>query len=106
MNRGTASRGRKGVRNRFSRPRAPVRGLTKQWSRRPTAFARTSLRLLGAAHRQRSAAMESRRSAGGRCEEMTMWYSAVGCLVTLALSLLVAPLLAVAQPAGQVPKIG
>lgn len=27
--------------------------LTKQWSRRPTAFARASLRLLGAAHRQR-----------------------------------------------------
>src|SRR2546428_5220667 len=35
-----------------------------------------------------------------------MWYSAVGCLVTLALSLVVAPLLAVAQPAGKVPKIG
>src|SRR5712691_1386994 len=35
-----------------------------------------------------------------------MWYSAVGCLVTLALSLVVAPLLAVAQPAGKVPKMG
>jgi putative ABC transport system substrate-binding protein len=35
-----------------------------------------------------------------------MWYSAVGCLVALVLSMLVAPLLAVAQPAGKVSKIG
>ena len=35
-----------------------------------------------------------------------MWYSAIVCLVTLALSMPVAPLLAVAQPAGEVPKIG
>src|SRR5712691_3436604 len=35
-----------------------------------------------------------------------MWFSAIGCIVTLTLSLLVAPLLAVAQPAGKVPKIG
>jgi putative ABC transport system substrate-binding protein len=35
-----------------------------------------------------------------------MWYSAVGCLVTLALSILIAPLLVVAQPAGKVPTIG
>ena len=35
-----------------------------------------------------------------------MWYRAVGCLVTLVLSMLIAPLLAVAQPAGKVPKIG
>ena len=35
-----------------------------------------------------------------------MWYSAVGYLVTLALSVLVAPLLAVAQPAGEVPTVG
>src|SRR5262245_32303123 len=35
-----------------------------------------------------------------------MWYSAVGCLVTLALSLLVASLLAGAQPAGKVHRIG
>jgi putative tryptophan/tyrosine transport system substrate-binding protein len=35
-----------------------------------------------------------------------MWYSAVECLVMLALSMLVAPLLAVAQPAGKVSKIG
>jgi hypothetical protein len=35
-----------------------------------------------------------------------MWCSPVGCLVTLALSLLIAPLAAVAQPAGKVHKIG
>jgi putative ABC transport system substrate-binding protein len=35
-----------------------------------------------------------------------MGYSTVGCLVTLTLSLLVAPLLAVAQPVGKVPTIG
>jgi putative tryptophan/tyrosine transport system substrate-binding protein len=35
-----------------------------------------------------------------------MWYSAVGCLVTFALSMLVAPLAAVAQPPVKVPRIG
>ena len=35
-----------------------------------------------------------------------MWYSAVGCVVMLTLSLLVAPLAATAQPAGKVPEIG
>ena len=35
-----------------------------------------------------------------------MWYSAVGCLVTLTLSLLVAPLTARAQPRGKLPLIG
>jgi putative ABC transport system substrate-binding protein len=35
-----------------------------------------------------------------------MWYNAVGCLVMLTLSMLVAPLFAVAQPAGKVPTIG
>ena len=35
-----------------------------------------------------------------------MCYSAVGCIVTLTLGLLVAPLLAVAQPAGKVRRIG
>ena len=35
-----------------------------------------------------------------------MWYSAVGCLVTLALCLLTAPLTAEAQPAGKVYRIG
>ena len=35
-----------------------------------------------------------------------MWCSAVGFLVTLALSLLTAPLAATAQPAGKIPRIG
>jgi putative ABC transport system substrate-binding protein len=36
-----------------------------------------------------------------------MWYSAVGCIVTLLLSLLVAPLAAVvAQPWEKVPRVG
>ena len=35
-----------------------------------------------------------------------MWCSAVGCLVTLLLSLLVVPLATQAQPAGQMPRVG
>src|SRR5262245_22972032 len=35
-----------------------------------------------------------------------MWYSAIGCVVTLTPSLLVAPLAAEAQPAGTMPRIG
>ncbi len=35
-----------------------------------------------------------------------MWYSTVGCIVTLALSLLAAPLAAHAQPAGKVHRVG
>src|SRR5215468_8325093 len=35
-----------------------------------------------------------------------MWYRAVGCSMILTLSLLAAPLLAVAQPAGQMRRIG
>src|SRR6266511_3411683 len=35
-----------------------------------------------------------------------MWYSTLGCIVTLTLSLLVAPLLAVAQPRAKLPVIG
>ena len=35
-----------------------------------------------------------------------MWCSAVGCIVTLVLSLLAAPLAATAQPAGKVWRIG
>src|SRR5437870_10192369 len=35
-----------------------------------------------------------------------MWCSALGCIVTLTLSLLAAPLLAVSQPAGKVRRIG
>jgi putative ABC transport system substrate-binding protein len=37
---------------------------------------------------------------------MTMWYSAVGCLVTLTLGLLAAPLAVNAQPAVKVARIG
>jgi putative ABC transport system substrate-binding protein len=35
-----------------------------------------------------------------------MWYSAVGCLVTLTLSLLAVPLATTAQPRGKPPRIG
>ncbi len=35
-----------------------------------------------------------------------MWCSAIGCIVTLTLSLLAAPLAADAQPAGSIPRIG
>jgi putative ABC transport system substrate-binding protein len=35
-----------------------------------------------------------------------MWGSAIGCIVTLMLSLLIAPLTAEAQPAAKVPRIG
>jgi ABC-type uncharacterized transport system substrate-binding protein len=37
---------------------------------------------------------------------MTMWCSTVGCIVTLLLSLLTAPLVAEAQQAGKVPRLG
>jgi putative ABC transport system substrate-binding protein len=35
-----------------------------------------------------------------------MWYSSVGCIVTLTLSLLAAPLAVEAQPSAHVPRIG
>jgi hypothetical protein len=35
-----------------------------------------------------------------------MWYSAVGCIVTLTLSFLAAPLAADAQPSAKVARIG
>src|SRR5712691_3820776 len=35
-----------------------------------------------------------------------MWCSAIGCIVTLFLSLLAAPLAAEAQPAGKIPRVG
>ena len=35
-----------------------------------------------------------------------MWYSAVGCIVTLTLSLLATPLTAAAPPPGKMPRIG
>src|ERR671923_2284723 len=53
-----------------------------------------------------SASMESRRSAADRRKETAMWSRAVGCLVTLTLSLLAAPLLATAQPLGTLPLVG
>jgi putative ABC transport system substrate-binding protein len=34
-----------------------------------------------------------------------MWYSAVGCIVTLTLSLLAAPLATTAQPRGKIPRV-
>src|SRR5437870_11357753 len=37
---------------------------------------------------------------------MTIWYSAILCIVTLILSLLAVPLSTTAQPPGKVPKIG
>src|SRR6266581_3733594 len=77
---------------------------TTACSRRPPAYA--ALRLPGAAEAQRSASMERRGSAYDRREERTMWYSAVGCLVTLTLSLLTTPLAAEAQPAAKVWRIG
>src|SRR5262245_29596489 len=40
-----------------------------------------------------------------RPKEMTMWCSAVGCLVTLTLSLLAVPLAADAQPSAKVARI-
>jgi putative tryptophan/tyrosine transport system substrate-binding protein len=39
-------------------------------------------------------------------QEKMMWCRAVGCLVTLTLSLLAAPLVAEAQPLANVPRIG
>src|SRR5262249_31125120 len=42
----------------------------------------------------------------GRFEETTMWYSAIGCIVTLTLSILAAPLVTDAQPATKVYRIG
>jgi hypothetical protein len=37
---------------------------------------------------------------------MTMWFRAVGCILTLTLSLLTALLAAHAQPIGKMPRIG
>src|SRR5262249_23156564 len=59
-----------------------------------------SPRAFGFIHRER------RRLACGRCEETTMWYSAVGSIVTLILSLLAVLLAAAAQPAGKVARVG
>src|SRR5438093_8018956 len=50
--------------------------------------------------------MARSRWAGGRFKEKTMWRSTAGFIVTLTLSMLAAPLVAGAQPAGKVPTIG
>src|SRR5262245_26853533 len=71
--------------------------------RRPAS---APLPLPAAPDAERSASTERRRSVGGRYEETIMWYSAVGCIVALALSMLVAPLAAVAQPPAKAPRIG
>ena len=54
----------------------------------------------------RSASMERRWSVSDRRKGTIMWYSAVGCLVTLTLSLLVAPLTAEAPPPAKIWRIG
>jgi putative ABC transport system substrate-binding protein len=50
--------------------------------------------------------MERQRSADGWQEETTMWCRALGCIVTLTLSLLAVPLAAEAQQSGTAPRIG
>src|SRR5438445_10919342 len=80
--------------------------LTTACKRRPPVSARPSLPLPGAPDAQRSASMERRRSASDRLEETTMWYRTVGCLVTLVLSLIVAPRTATAQKLMTLPRIG
>src|SRR6266567_9201207 len=47
-----------------------------------------------------------KQQVGLRPKETLMWYRAVGCLVTLTLSLLAAPLTADAQPPTHVHRIG
>jgi putative ABC transport system substrate-binding protein len=49
--------------------------------------------------------MASKRWLGNAKEKM-MWRSAVGCIVTLTLSLLTAPITVTAQPRSTVPRIG
>ena len=49
---------------------------------------------------------DARRHAGDRRAEVILWLSTVGCMVTLALGLLLAPLAADAQPLPKVPRIG
>src|SRR5262252_3698790 len=83
-------------------PRCP----TTACSRLPPASARASRPLPAAAEAQRSASMERRRSVSDHRKGTIMWYSTVGCLVTLTLSLLVAPLTARAQPRGKLPLTG
>jgi hypothetical protein len=53
-----------------------------------------------------SGVRDAHRHAGGRRAEALMGLRTVGWLITLALSLLVAPLCADAQPSATVPRIG
>jgi hypothetical protein len=46
------------------------------------------------------------RHAEDRLEETTMWLSTVGCIITLALGILATPVIAVAQPSAEVPRLG
>jgi len=50
--------------------------------------------------------MASKRWVDRQCKEKMMWCRAVGCIVTLTLSLLAAPLTVTAQPRSTVPRIG
>src|SRR5262249_26541627 len=51
-------------------------------------------------------AMERRRTESIRHKGTIMWYSVIGYVVTLTLSLLAAPLVVEAQPSAPVPRIG
>src|SRR6266852_708220 len=50
--------------------------------------------------------MASKRWLYRQCKEKMMWCSAVGCIVTLTLSLLAASRMVTAQPRSTVPRIG
>ena len=63
---------------------------------------------IGAAHRQRSASFiwQTKGGDAGNTKEKTIRFSAVGCIVTFTLSMLVAPLTAEAQQVTKVPQVG
>src|ERR671925_295643 len=50
--------------------------------------------------------MARKRRVYKQSKEKLMWCSAIGCIVTLTLSLLAAPLTGTAQPRSTVPRIG
>src|SRR5262249_49927840 len=52
-----------------------------------------------------TATFARKKQVGMRLKETTMWYCAVGCIVTFTLSLLAAPLGADAQPSAKVARI-
>jgi hypothetical protein len=49
---------------------------------------------------------DSRRPAGGRRAEALLWRSAIGCIITLALVLFLAPDPSHAQSVAKMPRIG